>query len=154
MIAHPNYAWTQIPARDATAHGGIKRSNRFPYCSYFTNWTKLEDKITWQTEVGATGKYEATLHYAVPKGDEGAVLELIHNQSKLRHTITEAHEVPDRGQENDRVLRKESYVKDFKAVKMGIIALKKGKGELTLRALKIPGKEALEFRLLMLKRVN
>ena len=56
--------------------------------------------------------------------------------------------------ENDRVLRKESYVKDFKAVKMGIIALKKGKGELTLRALKIPGKEALEFRLLMLKRVN
>ena len=67
VIAHPNYAWTQIPARDATAHGDIKCSNRFPNCSYFTNWTKLEDKITWQTEVGATGKYEATLHYAVPK---------------------------------------------------------------------------------------
>ena len=52
------------------------------------------------------------------------------------------------------MLRQESYVKDFKAVKMGIIALKKGKGELTLHALKIPGKEALEFRLLMLQRVN
>ena len=154
VIAHPDYTWTQIPARDATAHGGIKRSNRFPNCSYFTNWTKPEDKITWQAEVGAAGKYEVTLHYAVPKGDEGAVLELIHNQSKLRYTITEAHEVPDRGQENDRVLRQESYVKDFKAVKMGIIALKKGKGELTLHALKIPGKEALEFRLLMLQRVN
>ena len=154
VIAHPNYTWTQIPARDATAHGGIKRSNRFPNCSYFTNWTKLEDKITWQAEVGVAGKYEAMLHYAVPEGDEGAVLELVHNQSKLRYTITEAHEVPDRGQENDRVLRQESYIKDFKAVKMGIIGLKAGKGELTLHALKIPGKQALEFRLLMLKRVN
>ncbi len=154
VIAHPDYAWTQIPARDGTAHGGIKRSNKFPNCSYFTNWTKLEDKITWQAEVGASGRYEVTLHYAVPKGDQGAVLELSHNHSKLRYKILKAHEVADRGQENDRVLRQESYVKDFKAVKMGVIALKKGTGELTLRALKIPGKQALEFRLLMLKRME
>ena len=37
---------------------------------------------------------------------------------------------------------------------MGVLELKKGKGELTLRALKIPGQEALEFRLLMLRRVG
>jgi hypothetical protein len=37
---------------------------------------------------------------------------------------------------------------------MGEIVLQKGKGELTLRALEIPGKEALEFRLLMLRRVG
>jgi hypothetical protein len=37
---------------------------------------------------------------------------------------------------------------------MGEIVLQKGKGELTLRALKIPGQEALEFRLLMLRRLK
>ena len=154
VIAHPDYEWTQIPARDGIAHGGIKRSNKFPNCSYFFNWTSLDDKITWQAQVGASGQYEVTLHYAVPKGDEGALLELSHNGQRLRHRITQPHEVPDRGQENDRVKRMESYVKDFKAVKMGVLDLKKGKGDLTLQALKIPGKTALEFRLLMLRRVK
>jgi len=154
VIAHPEFEWTQIPARDATAHGGIKRSNKFPNCSYFTNWTKTDDKLTWPAEVASAGRYEVTLHYAVPRGDEGAVLELSHNRSRLRYTIAEPHEVPARGQENDRVKRMESYVKDFRAVKMGVIALKKEKGELTLRAVKIPGKTALEFRLLMLRRIE
>ena len=154
VMAHPDFAWTQIPARDATAHGGIKRSNKFPNCSYFTDWTKTDDKLTWPAEVAAAGRYEVTLHYAVPRGDEGAVLELSHNRSRLRFTLAEPHEVPARGHENDRVKRMESYVKDFRAVKMGVIALEKGKGELTLRAVKIPGKTALEFRLLMLRRIE
>ena len=154
VIGHPDFEWTQIPARDATAHGGIKRSNRFPNCSYFTNWTTLEDKLIWSAEVGAAGRFEVTLHYAVSRGSEGALLELSHNASRLRYTIAQPHEARARGQENDRVVRTESYVKDFKAVKMGIIELKKGQGDLTLRALKIPGKEALEFRLLLLRRLE
>ena len=154
LIAHPDYTWTQIPARDATAHGGLKRSNRFPNCSYFTNWTKLEDKLTWEADVGASGRYEVTLHYALPKADIGSVIELSHNDSRLRATLTQPNDVPARGQENDRVPRQESYVKDFKPMRLGIIELKKGRGELTLNALKIPGSQALEFRLLMLRRVG
>ena len=50
--------------------------------------------------------------------------------------------------------RVESYVKDFKALKIGKIKLRKGKGELKLQATKILGKTALEFRLLMLKRLE
>ena len=154
IIANSDFEWTQVPARDATAHGGLKRSNRFPNCSYFTNWTRLDDNLTWQVEVGVNGRYEVTLHYAVPKGSEGAVLELSLNLQRLRYTIAQPHEVSARGQEHDRVPRRESYVKDFKAVNMGVIQLKKGKGELKLRSLEIPGKEALEFRLLMLRRME
>ena len=154
VVGHPDFEWTQIPARDATAHGGLKRSNRFPNCSYFTNWTKLDDKLTWQVEVGAAGRYAVELHYAVRRGSEGAVMEVSFNGKRLRHTITQPHEVPARGQEHDRVPRAESFVKDFKAVDIGVIMISKGKGELMLRALKIPGQEALEFRLLMLRRVG
>lgn len=167
VIAHPNSEWTQIPARDGMAHGGIKRSNKFPNCSYFYNWTSLDDKITWPVEVGASGKYEVTMHYALPKGDEGTRVQLSYGKgdrndegkaagyaSATTVTLSKAHDVPARGQENDRVKRMESYVKDFKPIPMGTLNLKQGKGVLTLKALEISGETALEFRLLMLKRVK
>ncbi len=158
VIAHPDSEWTQIPARDGTAHGGIKRSNKFPNCSYFYNWTSLDDKITWPVQVGASGKYEVTMHYALPKGDEGTAVQISYDMGYYASATTvklnKAHDVPVRGQENDRVKRMESYVKDFKPISMGMLNLKQGKGILTLKALEIPGKTALEFRLLMLKRLE
>jgi hypothetical protein len=54
----------------------------------------------------------------------------------------------------DRSPRSESYVKDFRPMKMGIITLKQGKGELKLQANKITGSQAMEFRLLMLQRIE
>jgi hypothetical protein len=44
-VGHPDFAITQLPARDAKASGKIKRSNRFPNDSYFTNWTTTEGSI-------------------------------------------------------------------------------------------------------------
>ena len=38
-LGHPAVKYTQIPARDGKEHGNIKRSNRWPNCSFFTNWT-------------------------------------------------------------------------------------------------------------------
>ena len=154
VIGHPNYRWTQVPARDGISHGAIKRSGRFPNCSYYENWKTTQDKITWNCEVGATGTYEVSIHYALKKGDEGTVVQLSHNNASIEHKFTESHEVPSRGQENDRVERRESYVKDFKEIKIGKINLTKGKGELTLKALEIPGEESIEFRLLMLEKVQ
>ena len=154
VIGHPNYRWTQVPARDGVSHGAIKRSGRFPNCSYYENWKTTEDKITWNCEVGASGTYEVSIHYALKKGDEGTVVQLSHNNASIEHKFTESHEVPSRGQENDRVERRESYVKDFKEIKIGKINLTKGKGELTLKALKIPGEESIEFRLMMLEKVQ
>ena len=154
VIGHPNYRWTQVPARDGISHGAIKRSGRFPNCSYYENWKTTEDKITWNCEVGASGTYEVSIHYALKKGDEGTVVQLSHNNASIEHKFTESHEVPSRGQENDRVERRESYVKDFKEIKIGKINLTKGKGELTLKALEIPGEESIEFRLMMLEKVQ
>ena len=154
VIGHPNYRWTQVPARDGVSHGAIKRSGRFPNCSYYENWKTTEDKITWNCEVGASGTYEVSIHYTLKKGDEGTVVQLSHNNASIEHKFTESHEVPSRGQENDRVERRESYVKDFKEIKIGKINLTKGKGELTLKALEIPGEESIEFRLMMLEKVQ
>lgn len=154
IIGHPDFRYTQLPARDGKAHGNIKRSNRFPNCSFFTNWNSVDDKITWNAEVGTSGNYEVELYYTCQAPDAGATIELSFNDSRLRGQIAVAHDPPLRGGENDRVERMESYVKDFKSMKLGTIKLEQGTGELTLRATDIPGTQAMDFRLLMFTRVR
>ena len=149
VIAHPDSEWTQIPARDGTAHGGIKRSNKFPNCSYFYNWTSLNDKITWLVEVGASGNYEGDNALRSARGDEGTAVQITYGMgnyaSATTVTLSKAHDVPVRGQENDRVKRMESYVKDFKPISMGMLKLKQGKGLLTLEALEFRAKPRWSF---------
>jgi hypothetical protein len=154
LIGHHTYKYTQIPARDGIPHGNIKRSNRFPNNSYFTNWTSTKDKITWNATVAAAGTYEVEIHYACKKADVGATVELSFNDSRLQATIDTAYDPPIRGGEHDRVKRQESYVRDFKSLKLGTIKLKKGPGQLTLRALKVPGSQVMDFRLLLFTRVE
>ena len=154
VIGHPDCKYTQIPARDGIAHGKITRSNKFPNCSYFTNWTSLDDKITWDAEVPADGVFDVEVHYTCPAADVGSTIELSFNGARLAGRITEAHDPPLLGGEHDRVERGESYVKDFKSIKLGTIRLEKGKGELTLGALEMPGSQVMDFRLIMLTRVG
>jgi len=154
VVAHPDYPVTQLPARDAKAHGNIERSNRFPNCSFFRNWTSPDDKITWHVEVAAPGHYGVEIYYTCPAADVGSTVELSFGDSRLTGKIAEGHDPPLKGAENDRVKRMESYVKDFKPLKLGTIRLGKGTGELTLRALEIPGSQVMDFRLMMLERVD
>ena len=151
-IGDPEYSYTQLPARDGVAHGNIKRSNRWPNCSFYTQWTSLNDSITWNTEVLAEGDYDATLYYTCPQADVGATFRLSLGNHHVDGKITEAHNPPLRGMEHDKVPRIESYVKDFKPLDMGTIHLSKGKGLMTLRATQIPGHSVMDFRLLMLTR--
>ena len=153
VIGHPDVSWTQIPARDAVPTGEIKRSNKFPNCSYFLNWKNEKDYISWDVEVGTTGIYEVELWYACPQKDLGAEIELSFQNQSLRTKIT--REVnPPLLTGFDRKTRTEGYVKYFEPKKMGKIRLKQGKGELKLQAIRIPGEQALEFRLLMINRVE
>jgi hypothetical protein len=152
-IGHPKVSWTQIPARDAVPTGEIKRSNKFPNCSYFLNWKNEEDFISWDVEVAQAGLYEVELWYACPKKDLGADLELSFLGQSLSTTIS--REVnPPLLTGFDRKQRTEGYVKYFEPMKMGTIKLKQGKGELKLQAKKIPGDQAFEFRLLMINRIE
>lgn len=153
VIGHPDYVYTQIPARDAQVTGKIQRSNRWPNNSFFMNWINVKDEIYWDAEVLADGKFEVEIYYTCPKGDEGSLFELSFGESRLEARIDDAHDPPLLGAEEDRYPRMESYVKDFKPMKMGVIELKKGKGRLTLKPKNIKGRTLMDFRLLMLKRV-
>ncbi len=153
-VGHPDYRYAQIPARDAKVSGGIERSNKFPNCSYFRNWKSTDDSISWPIEVLETGDYEVEMYYTCPKTDIGSVIDLKFNRHGLMAQIMEAHDPPEIGAGEDRVKRMESYVKDFRPMRLGTIRLEKGKGDLILKASKIPGAQVAEFRLLMLTRAG
>ena len=153
-IGHPDYSFTQLPARDGIPSGNIQRSNRYPNCSFFTNWIGTEDKVTWNVEVLADGEFEVVLYYTCSEEDIGSVIELEFGENKLTGQITEAHDPPLTGMENDRDQRIESYVKDFKPLNLGTVYLNKGTGKLRVKALEIPGSQVMDLRLLMLTRTD
>ena len=153
IIGHPGMKITQIPARDAVGHGNVQHSNRYPNCTYLTNWKSVNDKISWKAEVPKEGDFEVEIYYTCPSEAIGSTFELSFGDDKLVGKITEAFDTPEKGMENDRSPRIESYVKEFKPLNIGTIHLKKGKGELELKATEIPGSQVMEFRLLTLKRL-
>lgn len=152
-LGHPGTRYTQIPARDGKAHGHIKRSNRYPNCSFFTNWTSVEDSLSWQVEVPAEGKFMVQLYYTCPLGDEGSVIQLSVGESILQSIITEAFDPPLRGMKEDLAPRIESYVKDWKVLEMGEMDLDPGIFNMSLKAVDMPGKSVMDFRLLLFERI-
>jgi arylsulfatase A-like enzyme len=136
-----------LPARDGVPHGGVKRSAPAPNCSFFTQWTAPDDRMTWEVEVHAAGRYEAIVHYTCPEADVGSVIELTLGKANWAGTIAEAHDPPLRGKDEDRVSRgAESYVKDFRPLSLGVMELPTGRGTLTLQAAKVAGKQVADVR--------
>ncbi len=144
---------TMLPARDGVPHGGVQRSASAPNCSYFTHWTSREDAITWEIEVGQAGRYDAEIWYTCPAADVGSTVELSFLGARATAKIAPANDPPLRGAEADRVQRKgESYVKDFRPLRVGALNLPKGRGSLTLRAIAIPGRQVADVRYVALTR--
>ncbi|WP_273567448.1 hypothetical protein [Maribacter halichondriae] len=153
-LGHPDYEYTQIPARDGMPHGNIERSNRYPNNTFFTNWKSIKDSITWDVEVLADGEFEVELYYTMKPENTGVGIQLSHGNSKLVTRITETHDPPLTGMKNDRDPRMESYVKDFKPKVMENIKLQKGRGLLTLQIPHMDGNGGIDVRLLMFRRVK
>lgn len=146
-VGYREFPRTVLPARDGVPKGGVKRSANAPNCSFFTNWTKPDDAMTWNVEVNTAGRYEAIVHYTCAKGDVGATLELALGAAKWTGTVSEAFDPPLRGAKEDRVPRQgESYVKDFKLLSLGVVEVPTGRGTLTLCAPKVAGAAVADVR--------
>ena len=152
-LGHSALKYTQIPARDAKAHGNIKRSNRYPNCSFFTNWISVDDSLSWQVEVPEEGTFHVQLYYTCPEGDEGSAIQLSVGARSLETRITEAFDPPLRGMDEDLAPRIESYVKDWKVLDMGSVELVPGSFNMSLKALEMPGNSVMDFRLLLFERI-
>ena len=156
IIGHPQETYSKLPARDARISGPIERSNRYPNCSYFTNWKSPEAEISWNVEVEESGLFEAFIYYTCDKRNIGSTFELRTDRDaeNLVFTLDQVNDQPMLGADLDRVLREESYVKGFAPCSVGTIPLSKGTATLSLQAKTIRNEEAMNFWMLVLKRVK
>jgi arylsulfatase A-like enzyme len=131
-------ALTVLPARDGEPHGPVKRSSIHPNSSFFTDWRSADAYLTWDIEVGNAREFDAVVQYTCPEGSTGATLELSFLGASVSARVADPFDPPLVGAAQDRVVRTESYVKQFRPLRLGRIRLPKGRGPLTLRATEIP----------------
>ncbi len=154
LLGHPKERLSMLPARDGKAHGGIERSNKFPNSSFFTNWTKTTDSITWNVEVVESGLFEAMVYYTCAPEDVGSVINLKIGRNRLITKLTKANDTPMLGADLDRVPRAESYEKGWIPFTLGNIKMDKGKTTLVIKADQIPHFEAMNLRRLVFRRIQ
>ena len=123
---------TTLPARDGIPHGTIQRSAKAPNNSFFKNWTREDDSITWDIQVGTAGNYRATVLYTCPEANVGTTVRLSFEDSVIETQVTEAFDPPLWDKSKERVSESHYFVKDFKPLDLGIIALPQGRGPLSL----------------------
>lgn len=146
-VGYKEFPWTPLPARDGVPHGAVKRSSTAPNCSYFVNWRTTDDRITWDIEVNTAGDYEVVIDYTCPVADAGSTIELSFNGSRLAGKVEPGWD-PPLYTNQDTVPRPpgESQMKQFRPLRLGTIRVESGRGLLTLRALKIPGRTVMDVR--------
>jgi hypothetical protein len=146
-VGYTEFPWTPLPARDGVPHGDIRRSGNAPNCSYFVNWKSTDDRLTWDIEVNATGTYEVVVDYTCPVSDAGSLIEFSFRDAKLTGQVVPGWD-PPLNTNQDTVPRPdgESQMKEFRPLSLGTVRLEKGRGQLTLRALQIPGKNVMDVR--------
>jgi hypothetical protein len=146
-VGYREFPWTPLPARDGIPHGSVKRSSGAPNSSYFVNWRTTEDRITWDIEVAMAGTYEVVIDYTCPVPDAGSQIELSFRGAKLSGKVAPGWD-PPLNTNQDTLPRPdgESQMKEFRPLNLGTVQLEKGRGELALRALQVPGKAVMDVR--------
>jgi hypothetical protein len=146
---------TTLPARDGIPHGTIQRSSKAPNNSFFVNWTRESDSITWDIDVGAAGEFEAIVHYTCKQSDVGARIRLGVDRGEFTEAaVTEAFDPPLYDKSKERVADSHYFVKDFRPLPLGVLSLEKGRAVLRLTAPEITGTEAIDVHSVELNRVQ
>ena len=150
-VGYATFPRTPLPARDGVPHGGVRRSAAAPNCSYFVNWKRTDDRMTWDIDVQTSGAYTVEVLYTCPVADAGATVELEFHGSKLTGQVTPGWD-PPLYTNQDTIPRPavESRMKEFRPLPLGLLRLDKGRGLLSLRALRIPGQTVMDVRQLNL----
>jgi hypothetical protein len=146
-LGYREFPITMLPARDGEPRGGVRRSSNAPNCSYFVNWTSIEDRMVWLVDIHTTGRYEVTIDYTCPLADAGSTIELSCGENRLRGKVEPGWD-PPLNTNQDTLPRPpaESQMKEFHTLPLGEITLTAGQGELTLRAIEIPGRSVMDVR--------
>jgi arylsulfatase A len=139
-----------LPAHEALLvsdpGNGIRYQGRAGWANdWITGWNSTESYAYWNVKVIREGSYSLAIQYACHDKNLGSEMELRIGDQFLKFGIDQAAE----GQylpSPDRIERGEVYERIWGILELGKLSLKPGLYELSLRALKIPGENAVELK--------
>ncbi len=146
-VGYREFPRTWIPARDGEPRGMVRRSSSAPNCSYFVDWTSVDDSLVWELDVATTGDYHVELLYTCPIDDAGSTIELSVGEQRVTGKVVPGWD-PPLYTNQDTLPRPpgESQMKEFRALDLGNIRLDRGRAPLTIRATDIPGRHVMDLR--------
>jgi len=109
------------------------------------NWKSTSAYPYWNLNVIRKGEYNILLKYACKREDVGSELRLEVSNSFIKFNVTKPFK-SEMLPSADRINRKEVYERVWGTMNLGVVTLHKGLTKLKLRALEIPGREAIELK--------
>jgi hypothetical protein len=157
-IGHPGWPIVTLPGHEAflePASGkGISYEGRSGWANdYVTNWTSTEAYPWWPVEVVRPGRFEVTLMYVCAEQNVGAKVRVEMGGTGIEGVVSKAHN-PESLSSPDRVPRGEVYEKVWAQLRLGTVELAKGRTTLAVKALRIPGRQALDLKAVQLRRMD
>jgi arylsulfatase A len=157
-IGHPGWPVVTLPGHEAllepTARKGISYEGRSGWANdYITNWTSTEAYPWWPVEVVKDGRFEVTLMYVCARENVGVKVRTEIGRAGVEGVVSKAHD-PEPLPSPDRVPRGEVYEKVWAPLRLGAVQLAKGRTTLAVKAVSIPGSQALDLKAVQLRRVD
>ncbi len=145
-IGHREMKRVELSAPEARLSGGLRYMARSGYAhDWIVNWKSELASASWDIEVVRAGRYALDMLYACPQKNVGVETQAEIDGAILRAAISAAHDPPPRPSP-DLYPRHEAYEKEWAVLPLGEAALREGRSQLTIRATKIPGEEAMELK--------
>ena len=152
-VGYPQMPLVEIPTPEGKWSGGLRFGGRFANNNWLTGWKSTEAEVHWDLEVVHKGPYEVSLLYICPKDDLGSRIRVEADGQGIEAVLDEAQE-PNFVPSPDRVPRKEVYERRWGQFRVGTLRLKKGRQTLSVRAVEIPGKAAMDLKAIRLRRLD
>jgi len=141
-------------APECRIHGNIKFKGNMGWANdWLTEWKDIKSSVSWGLTVVKSGNYGITLFYACPQKDVGSDIKVTIGGKELIGKITKAHD-PEPLPSPDRVNRGEVYEKVWGELDIGRVQLNTGETELSVKAIKIAGSQAMDLKAVQMKKVN
>jgi arylsulfatase A len=143
----------ELPAPEAYFTGAIQWYNRFGFAhDWLTGWIDPKDKVWWEIDVVAPGRYEVSIQYTCPVDAVGTKLRVETGGTSLEGEITRAYSPEPRLRPTRHP--KKRFIQTFATQRLGEIQLDQGPQQITIRAQTKPADQVCDVKCLLLRRIE
>ncbi len=152
-VGYSERPFVELPAPEAYFSGGIRWYNQWGFAhDWLTGWSKTEDRIWWEIDVVAAGRYEASVQYTCPAESAGTALHIEVGDASLEGSLEREYD-PEPRQRPTRSPKKR-FLQTFATQSLGEIDLQAGPQRVIIRASTMPGDRVCDLKSIGLRRLD